>query len=80
MEQTASIASEMLANPSKELQDVLNDPRTTDEARAAVKEVMPPAAAATIRDPSSTSNDASSNTNKAGEGRLQIVNEHQEFT
>ncbi|WWC69983.1 protein SEY1 [Kwoniella pini CBS 10737] len=79
MNQTPETASNLLANPPPELQRILDDPRTTDEARQAVKEVSvvspPPVQnglASTPKEPNGT--------NHSGEGRLQIVNEHQEFT
>ncbi|WWD03363.1 protein SEY1 [Kwoniella europaea PYCC6329] len=83
MNQTPQIASDLLSNPPPELQRILDDPRTTDEARQAVKEVSvvsPPPThnglVATQKEMEQTSNGV----NSAGEGRLQIVNEHQEFT
>ncbi|ORY32882.1 RHD3/Sey1 [Naematelia encephala] len=73
MDQTISIASDLLSNPTKEIQELMSDPRTTDAARSAVKELVPGPESTTV-------NGGSNGLNKVGEGRLQIVNEHQEFT
>ncbi|WWC89135.1 protein SEY1 [Kwoniella dendrophila CBS 6074] len=79
MNQTPDIAANLLANPPPELQRILDDPRTTDEARQAVKDVSvvsPPP----VHNSLASTKKQNGDTNNAGEGRLQIVNEHQEFT
>ncbi|WWC61965.1 protein SEY1 [Kwoniella dejecticola CBS 10117] len=79
MNQTPEIAAGLLANPPPELQRILDDPRTTEDARQAVKDVSivsPPP----VQNSLGTSHKDSNGTNHSGEGRLQIVNEHQEFT
>jgi hypothetical protein len=95
MNQTPDIAKGLLADPPQELRELMDDPRTTDEARQAVAElVSPPAsrptAATTLETPvalpstsqpnTSSVTAATSLTNRSGDGRLQIVNENQEFT
>jgi hypothetical protein len=74
MNQTADIASGLVANPPAELQELLNDPRTTDSARQAVADVA--------KVPTSTANRSSHKTSSSqlGDGRLQVVNESQDFT
>ncbi|WVQ81742.1 protein SEY1 [Cryptococcus sp. DSM 104549] len=80
MNQTPQLATDLLANPPPELERLMNDPRTTDEARQAVKEV------ATVSPPPAGTgggilgDKADEKTNSVGEGRLQVVNENQEFT
>ncbi|KAL7421956.1 Dynamin-like GTPase that mediates homotypic ER fusion [Cryptotrichosporon argae] len=73
MNQTLDIAAQALANPPPELAAVLSDSRTTDEAKAAV---------ASLSNGSSATGGSSRDepTNRAGEGRLQVINENQEFT
>ncbi|OCF39288.1 protein SEY1 [Kwoniella heveanensis CBS 569] len=96
MNQTVDIANDLLSNPPPELERLMNDPRTTDEARQAVKEVsvVSPPPVKSILSPSASNNTTAATdslhtqngrgeggeTNSAGEGRLQIVNENQEFT
>ena len=76
MNQTPAIASELLANPTVDLQRLMVDPRTSDEARDAVASLVSP--------PSSTQHlNGTTNgvpVNVVGDGRLQVVNENQEFT
>lgn len=82
MDQTVSIAKDLAANPTPELQELLNDPRTTDSARQAVADVVSPAR--NVNGVSNGNGHASNTTsglvNKAGEGRLQVVDENQNFT
>lgn len=95
MNQTSDIAKGLLANPPQELRELMDDPRTTDEARQAVAELTsPPASQPTASTtleaaaalPSASQPNGSSTaavkelTNRSGDGRLQIVNETQEFT
>ncbi|OCF74245.1 protein SEY1 [Kwoniella mangroviensis CBS 8886] len=83
MNQTPQIASDLLSNPPPELQRILDDPRTTDEARQAVKEVSvvsPPPTHNGLVATQKEKEQTSDGVNNVGEGRLQIVNEHQEFT
>ncbi|GFZ46730.1 Hydrolase acting on GTP to facilitate cellular and subcellular movement [Saitozyma sp. JCM 24511] len=95
MNQTSDIAKGLLANPPQELRELMDDPRTTDEARQAVAELTSPpasqpAASSTLEAaaalPSASQPNGSSTavlkelTNRSGDGRLQIVNETQEFT
>jgi hypothetical protein len=72
MNQTADLSAELAANPPAELRELLNDPRTTDSARAAVADVAKP--------PPTTTNGSKSSSSQLGDGRLQVVNETQEFT
>lgn len=76
MNQTGDIAANLLKNPPDELQGLMADPRTTHQAREAVASVM--------ESPQSSSGNGIANghhsLNKPGDGRLQVVNEHQEFT
>jgi hypothetical protein len=72
MNQTADISAGLAANPPAELRELLNDPRTTDSARAAVADVAKP--------PSTTINGSKSSSSQLGDGRLQVVDEKQEFT
>ncbi|WVR06913.1 protein SEY1 [Kwoniella sp. DSM 27419] len=77
MNQTSDIAQNLLANPPPELQRIMDDPRTTDEARQAVKDVSSTSTSVMPHVPKSV-NGAGEASNRGG--RLQIVNEHQEFT
>jgi hypothetical protein len=72
MNQTADISAGLAANPPAELRELLNDPRTTDSARAAVADVA--------KAPPTTVNGSKSSSSQLGDGRLQVVNETQEFT
>jgi hypothetical protein len=72
MNQTADLSAGLAANPPAELRELLNDPRTTDSARAAVADVAKP--------PPTTTNGSKSSSSQLGDGRLQVVNETQEFT
>jgi len=72
MNQTADLSAGLAANPPAELRELLNDPRTTDSARAAVADVAKP--------PSATVNGSKSSSSQLGDGRLQVVDEKQEFT
>lgn len=60
MNQTVSLATDLVANPPKELKDLLQDPRVPDTARQAMSELT--------------------SSNKPGDGRLQVVDENQNFT
>lgn len=71
MNQTADIAANLTANPPAELRELLNDPRTTDSAREAVADVT--------KIPTSTAN-GSNKSSQLGDGRLQVVDEKQDFT
>lgn len=84
MNQTADIARDILANPPKEVVDIMGDPRTSNDARAAISEISP---SPLLANPITTSNGTGAATrsaalpiNKAGEGRLQVVDENQNFT
>ena len=72
MNQTADISAGLAANPPAELRELLNDPRTTDSARAAVADVA--------KLPATTVNGSKSSSSQLGDGRLQVVDEKQEFT
>ena len=76
MNQSINIASDLVNNPPKELQELMSDSRTSDAARAAVSDV------ASVTSPlkSNAGLGSGSTTNKTGDGRLQVVNENQEFT
>ena len=74
MNQTPDLAASLAANPPAELRELLNDPRTTDSARQAVSEVVKPP----TNDSVNGHPPASSNGTR--DGRLQIVDEKQEFT
>lgn len=76
MNQSIDIASNVINNPPKELQDLMNDPRTSPAARAAVSDV------ASVTSPlkSSATLDGATKSNKTEDGRLQVVDENQEFT
>lgn len=69
MNQTPSIAQQALDNPPKELQDLLNDPRTSVEAKEAVLPLMANALAGDKQ-----------GSNGLEDGRLQVVDEDQVFT
>lgn len=73
MNQTADVSAGLAANPPAELQELLNDPRTTDSAREAVADVA--------RLPVNSANGSTKqSSSQLGDGRLQVVNETQEFT
>lgn len=72
MNQTADISAGLAANPPAELRELLNDPRTTDSARAAVADVA--------KLPGTTVNGSKSSSSQLGDGRLQVVDEKQGFT
>ena len=76
MNQSINIASDLVNNPPQELVDLMNDPRTTPAARAAVSDVASVTSPLKVK----TGLDGHSTTNKTGDGRLQVVNEDQEFT
>lgn len=95
MNQTAEIAKGLLVDPPQELRELMDDPRTTDEARQAVAELTSPPASqptssTTLGAPGALPSTSQLNgssvaavkdlTNRSGDGRLQIVNETQEFT
>jgi hypothetical protein len=73
MNQTADISSSVAADPPAELQALLDDPRTTDSAREAVADVAKVPA-------SNKTNGDTSNSSRVGDGRLQVVDEKQDFT
>ena len=75
MNQSPDIATNLVNNPGAELQQLMSDPRTSDEARAAVSNVASVSSPLKINGPP-----VPHKVNKAGDGRLQIVNENQEFT
>jgi hypothetical protein len=64
-------AQEALKNPSSELKDILNDPRVPTEAMDALK--------AEGFKPESKGKKQREGTSDLGDGRLQVVNEKQEF-
>jgi hypothetical protein len=64
-------AQEALKNPSSELKDILNNPRVPTEAMDAMK--------AEGFKPESKGNKQRQGTSDLGDGRLQVVNEKQEF-
>jgi hypothetical protein len=72
MNQTADVSAGLVANPPAELRELLNDPRTTDSAREAVADVA--------KLPTTTVNGSKSHSSQLGDGRLQVVDEKQEFT
>lgn len=87
MNQSTDITNNLLQNPPKDLVDLMNDPRTTDEARQAVSELAkPPSALSKSALKNGDSRTAVENGSESGsggktrEGRLQIVNENQEFS
>lgn len=67
MDQAPAITHNLINNPPEDLQSLMADPRTTDEARSAIADIAQPGT-------------AFSKTNGTSHGRLQIVNEHQEFS
>jgi hypothetical protein len=64
-------AQEALKNPSSELKDILNDPRVPTEAMDAMK--------VEGFKPESRGKKQREGTSDLGDGRLQVVNEKQEF-
>jgi hypothetical protein len=77
MNQTADIAQKLVNDPPAELQQLMNDPRTSDSARAAVSDV------ASVTSPLKVNGGSIGpveTTGEGGDGRLQVVNEVQEFT
>ncbi|WWD17114.1 protein SEY1 [Kwoniella shandongensis] len=80
MNQTVDIAKNLVTNPPPELERLMNDPRTTDEARQAVKDISvvspPPSGTATGFSAATGGNGG----DQSRDGRLQVVNEDQEFT
>jgi len=78
MNQTADIGAGLVANPPAELQELLNDPRTTDSAREAIADITKtPASASSANGHGQPHKDSSS---RLGDGRLQVVDEKQDFT
>lgn len=75
MNQTVDIAADLAAKPPPELENLLNDPRTTDSARQAVSELVKSPAGE-----SANGHVSATKSNGTGDGRLQIVNEKQDFT
>ena len=73
MNQTSGIVKELLRDSPQDLKQLMADPRTSDTAREAV--------ASTVS-PSSVSNGLATihGTNGTNESRLQVVDQHQEFT
>ena len=78
MELTLNNAAEVLKYPTTELQQIIDHPQTSPEAKAALAEASSMVAS------SSTTNaepkKPTSPVNHVGDGRLQIVNEDQVFT
>ena len=72
MNQTDDVANSLLSNPPKELVELMQHPQTTDEARAAISDIAPAS--------SPLKANGSGSSHQATEGRLQIVNEKQEFS
>lgn len=77
MNLTPDIAQNLVNDPPPELQKLMADPRTTDEARQAVASLVAPSKANGTSDVAQTS---SHGTSGLQDGRLQVVNEGQEFT
>jgi len=78
MNQTADVGAGLVANPPAELQELLNDSRTTDSAREAIADITKtPASASSANGHGQSHKDSSS---KLGDGRLQVVDEKQDFT
>ena len=75
MNQTADIAAEMLKNPTDDLRGLMDDPRTSDAAREAIASL---ASSPPMTDPGRTA--VPNGVSQLGDGRLQVVNEHQVFT
>jgi hypothetical protein len=73
MNQTPGLSAALASNPPAELQELLKDPRTTDSARAAVAEIVKPP-------PTTSTNGHREETSRSGDGRLQVVDEKQDFT
>jgi hypothetical protein len=73
MNQTPGLAAALAADPPAELQQLLKDPRTTDSAREAVADIVKPPA-------TTSSNGHKEMTSRSGDGRLQVVDEKQDFT
>ena len=73
MNQTPGIVTELLRDPPEDLKQLMADPRTSDAAREAVASIVSPYSA--INGPAS-----SNGTNGIEHGRLQVVDQHQEFT
>jgi hypothetical protein len=73
MNQTADLSAGLAANPPPELKKLLNDPRTTESAREAVADVSKLPA-------SNSANGHKQHSSQLGDGRLQVVDEKQEFT
>lgn len=71
MDQAPAITQNIINNPPEDLQSLMVDSRTTDEARAAIADIAQPGTALSH---------LHKDTNGTGDGRLQIVNEHQEFS
>lgn len=75
MNQTVDIARELASKPPPELEQLLNDPRTTDSAREAVSDLVRPPPGDGVN-----GHATSPKMSGAGDGRLQIVDEKQNFT
>jgi hypothetical protein len=69
MDHTSTLAQRALENPPKEIEELLNDPRTSAEAKDAVLPLLGNALA-----------HANQDTNGLEDGRLQVVDEEQVFT
>lgn len=80
MNQTPDLAAKLAADPPPELQQLLNDPRTTDSAREAVADVVKPSTTATSVGASVNGHTSTSSPGALPDGRLQIVDEKQNFT
>ena len=78
MNQAADIGAGLVANPPAELQELLNDPRTTDSARDAIADITKTPASASSANGHGQGHKESSS--KLGDGRLQVVDEKQDFT
>ena len=73
MNQTTDITNALLSDPPEELKKLMTEPRVTDDARDAVSSISQSTSLTNGTHPSN-------GMNGLGDGRLQVVNEHQEFT
>lgn len=64
-----TVVTNLVNDPPRDLVNLINDTRTSDEARSAIAEIAKPGTAL-----------SENGINKTGDGRLQIVNEQQEFS
>ena len=81
MNQSIDLAQQALQNPSSELKDLLNDPRLPKEAMDSIKaEGFRPEKKDGARDEGRRAGAAATaGVSELGDGRLQVVNEKQEF-